>query len=85
MIQLAEPAVLSSFDIKKPVSKRMQVLLGLSSWVLFLVGWHFLATSGQISEQLFPPPFKVFTALWVLFAEQDFLADVLQSVLLGFW
>ncbi len=80
MIQLADPAVLSGFNIKKPVSKRIQVLLGISSWGLFLVGWHLLATSGQINDKLFPPPLQVFTALWVLFAEQNFLADVLQSV-----
>lgn len=81
MIQLAEPGILSSIDIKKPVSKQVTVILGVASWSLFLLGWHFISTSGQINSQLFPPPLKVFTALWVLFAEQNFLADVLQSVL----
>jgi len=80
MTQLAEPAILANFEIKKQVPKRVQVLLGFASWVLFFLGWHLLATNSQINQQLFPPPLKVFTALWMLFAEENFLADVLQSV-----
>lgn len=80
MTQLAEPTILANFDIKKQVSKPIRISLGLASWLVFFLSWHLLATSGQINQQLFPPPLKVLLALQTLLVEEHFLADVLQSV-----
>lgn len=67
-------------EFKQPVSTRSKVLLGISAWLLFLLGWHLAATSGGEANPLFPSPVSVSDALWNLFAERGFHSDVLASL-----
>jgi NitT/TauT family transport system permease protein len=54
--------------------------LGLCAWLLFLLGWHFLATAGITESALLPSPAKVLTALWDLLTNRGFGLDILQSL-----
>lgn len=54
--------------------------LGLVAWLLFLLGWHLLATSGVAESALLPSPAKVLTALWDLLTQRGFGLDILQSL-----
>jgi NitT/TauT family transport system permease protein len=54
--------------------------LGLAAWLLFLLGWHFLATTGIAESALLPSPAKVLTALWDLLTNRGFGLDILQSL-----
>ncbi len=67
-------------EFKQPVSTRGKVLLGITAWILFLLGWHLAATSGAQPNPLFPSPVSVSDALWNLFAERGFHNDVLASL-----
>ena len=55
-------------------------MLGLSVWALFFGFWEFASWRGWTSEILLPGPAKVLTALSTLFAENNFLSDVLISI-----
>lgn len=80
MTQTIEGGILGGFDIKQPISKLSQTLLGIASWGLFFAIWHLLASSDRVDEQLFPSPIKVLAALWVLLVEENFLADIFHSI-----
>jgi NitT/TauT family transport system permease protein len=67
------------FEFKRPVTVAGKVALGVAAWVAFLIGWHLAATSGA-ANPLFPSPTGVVDALWTLFAERGFHADVLASL-----
>jgi NitT/TauT family transport system permease protein len=69
------------FDFKQTLAPRTSVALGLAGTALFLLAWQLLGTSGSFPRQLFPPPTDVGRALWRLFAEQQFAADVWASFL----
>lgn len=66
-------------EFKQPVSVRGKVMLGIVAWLLFLLGWHLAATSGE-ANPLFPSPVSVSSALWELFYERGFHSDVLASL-----
>ena len=70
----------SWFDFGQRLRPRIRLGLGLSAWLVFLVGWHLLATSGFANSALLPGPLQVVSALYELFAERGFAADVWQSV-----
>ncbi|MEE4249137.1 MAG: ABC transporter permease [Alcanivoracaceae bacterium] len=75
------------FEFKQPVSTRAKVLLGITAWLLFIVGWQLAATSGTEVNPLFPSPVDVSDALWELFSERGFHSDVgasLQRILVSF-
>ncbi|NEQ52703.1 MAG: ABC transporter permease [Leptolyngbya sp. SIO3F4] len=72
--------VLPSLDVKKSGNAATTVLLGISGWCFFLLVWAGLSTTELVPAQLLPSPWAVLVALYHLFAEKDFLADVLQSV-----
>ena len=54
--------------------------LGFGAWLVFLLGWQFLATSGVAESALLPSPAKVLAALWDLLTERGFGMDILQSL-----
>ncbi len=67
-------------EFKQPVRTRSKVLLGITAWLLFLLGWHLAATSGAEANPLFPSPGDVTDALRNLFSERAFHTDVLASL-----
>lgn len=75
-----EPRFLSLFEFKKSINRPLQVALAVSAWMIFLLGWHFLAAASFTPEALFPGPAQVGAALINLFANQGFGVDVLMSV-----
>jgi len=72
---------LPRLERRRPAGRVERLLLGGVAWVLFLLGWHLAATSGLAPEALFPGPVQVTEALWKLFAEHHFAADVWASIL----
>ncbi|MFN3713763.1 MAG: ABC transporter permease [Alcanivoracaceae bacterium] len=68
------------FEFKKPVGLGTKIVAGIVAWLLFLLGWHFAATSGGVVNPLFPSPLNVSEALWNLFAERNFHLDVIASL-----
>ncbi|MEM9002210.1 MAG: ABC transporter permease [Cyanobacteria bacterium P01_F01_bin.86] len=81
MVQISNSIVLPQFDIKKPGNARTTIILGLAGWCLFLAIWYGLVATQLVPVQLLPSPWAVLTALYQLFAEKNFLADVLKSIL----
>lgn len=71
---------LPRLDRRLPAGRVERLILGGVAWVLFVLGWHLAATSGLAPEALFPGPVQVTEALWKLFAEQRFAADVWASI-----
>jgi len=71
---------LPRFDHRLPAGRVERLLLGTTAWVLFVLGWHLAATSGLAPESLFPGPVQVTEALWKLFVEHHFAADVWASI-----
>ncbi len=63
-----------------PAGRTERLILGAVAWVLFVVGWHVAANSGLAPERLFPGPVQVVEALWRLFAQHQFAADVWASI-----
>jgi len=67
------------FAFKQPVLLPARIAIGGTAWLAFLLGWQWLAGSVAASP-LFPAPGAVLEALWTLFAERGFAADVLASL-----
>lgn len=68
------------FEFRQPVPLTVRIALGVGAWGLFLLGWYLAATSGGVSNPLFPSPVQVADALWTLFSERGFSSDVLASL-----
>lgn len=67
------------FEFKQTLQPRTRVVLGVVGAALFLGAWQIAGTSDGVPRALFPPPTDVGRALWRLFAEQNFAADVWAS------
>ncbi|MEO0757578.1 MAG: ABC transporter permease [Cyanobacteria bacterium J06648_16] len=80
MAQSANPILLPGLDIQKPGSRMTHLILGGIGWTLFLAVWSLLSATEIVPSQLLPSPLAVLTALWNLFAQKNFLADVVQSI-----
>ncbi|MCP5072730.1 MAG: ABC transporter permease [Rhodobacteraceae bacterium] len=68
------------FDYKTDIPLSWTILLGVLAWVLLFGLWEFAVYRQWAIEILLPGPGKVLSALYVLFAENDFLTDVAVSV-----
>ena len=68
------------FEFKKDIPASWSLVLGIAVWVVFFGFWEFATFQGWMTEILLPGPAKVMTALYTLFTENGFLADVLVSV-----
>lgn len=68
------------FEFKSDIAPQWSILLGVLVWVVFFALWEFVAWLGVVPAILFPGPFQVVHALYVLFAENEFHKDVLVSV-----
>ncbi|SEN67006.1 NitT/TauT family transport system permease protein [Roseovarius tolerans] len=75
------------FEFKSDINPTLGLGLGVLVWVLFFGLWEFAVWSRWMTEILLPGPRTVLAALYTLFAENGFVADVLisvQRVLLSF-
>jgi NitT/TauT family transport system permease protein len=70
----------SCFEFGSPLRIEAKIGLGALAWLSFILGWHWLSTSGLADSTLLPGPLKVFKAWVTLFAEREFAVDVLHSV-----
>jgi NitT/TauT family transport system permease protein len=52
----------------------------MMGWMGFLALWSVLSATNLVPSQLLPSPLAVVSALWELFAEKEFLTDVVQSI-----
>lgn len=68
------------FEFKKPVDRRLVIVLGVGAWFLFILTWHVLAASPITPEALLPGPAAVVEALYRLLVEGGFGLDIAQSV-----
>jgi NitT/TauT family transport system permease protein len=68
------------FKFKSKVGLPVAIGAGAISWLVFLLGWHFLAASEMTPEKLLPGPVQVLEALWRLLTDAGFGLDVAQSV-----
>ena len=68
-------------DFKQTLQPRTALMLGIAGAAFFIAAWQIAGTSAGVPRQLFPPPSDVARALWRLFTEQNFAADVWASFL----
>jgi NitT/TauT family transport system permease protein len=74
-------------DPKEPIPRSVALGLSLASAVLVVGAWSILSYSGIVEAFFLPSPSTVATALYDMFAHEDFIADVWASslrILLGF-
>jgi NitT/TauT family transport system permease protein len=74
-------------DPKEPIPRSVALGLTLGSAVLVVGAWSILSYSGIVEAFFLPTPSAVATALYDMFAHEDFIADVWASslrILLGF-
>ena len=65
--------------IRKPVSRRMQTILGVAAWALVVLVW-FLLTRGDLLPPLaLPDPAGVVSKMVLLWVEYDLLGNVFMS------
>lgn len=67
-------------DYGQNLQWKSRLLIGLSGWMVFLLGWYLAANVDLAPERLFPSPEVVMSSLWNLFAEENFGSDVLSSI-----
>ncbi|HWU40457.1 MAG TPA: ABC transporter permease [Candidatus Acidoferrum sp.] len=75
------------FNPKEPIPPGLYILLGLSSFLFFLIIWSALTYGGFIDPLFLPSPGRVFQAGVDLFLEFSFTTDILNSayrVMAGF-
>lgn len=68
------------FEFKAPIPFAWTLGLGIAVWVLFFGLWEFAVQQEVTTAILLPGPAKVLGALYTLFAEKDFIWDLLISV-----
>src|SRR5215218_1848290 len=74
-------------DPKEPIPRSLALGLTLASAVLVVGAWSLLSYSGLVESFFLPSPSTVADALYDMFVNQDFIADVWASssrILLGF-
>lgn len=68
------------FEFRKDIPAGLALFLGLLVWAIFFGIWEIGVRAQWMNEILLPGPGRVVTALYTLFAENSFLADVVISV-----
>lgn len=68
------------FAFQQPLPFATRLLTGVVAWGLFLGLWQYAAMAELAPRRLFPAPTDVLAALYTLFAEEGFHADVLSSL-----
>ena len=65
---------------RKPLPRRVEVLIGALGFVVFLGAWQITANANVIRPEFLPAPGEVAAAFVRLFTERDFSHDILISV-----
>lgn len=68
------------FAIRKPVSRRQNLISALGIWVVFFGIWVVAAGAGWVNELLVPSPQKVLASTYDLFVNRGFASDVTISI-----
>ena len=68
------------FAFRQTLPRRMEIILGVFGFFLFLAAWHITAISGVIRPEFLPTPFSVARAFVRLFTERDLASDIVVSV-----
>ncbi len=66
-------------DFQVPIPGVAKIVFGLLAWLAVLAAWEY-APRPEAIENLLPPPSEVVKTLRWLFAEQEYLTDVKQSL-----
>lgn len=61
------------------LSRTSYFFLGSLSFIILLIGWHFLVDFGLVKEYFLPSPKTVYSGLINLFLEDNFLIDIKAS------
>src|SRR5262245_51397390 len=69
------------FEIRRPISARGALGLGIAIWVIFFALWELASVSGFSNPLLVPPPHQVLATLFRLFSGTEFPWDIVHSVL----
>ena len=67
------------FDIRRDVSRRTRIVLGISSWALLVVSWILLTQWDILPPFSVPKPLGVLQAFVRLWTEYDLLGNVFKS------
>ncbi len=67
--------------MRKPVSRKLSILLGISVWVIFFAAWELAVVFEGVNVLLVPPPEKVLGTLYDLLLGGKFPGDIGVSVL----
>ncbi len=70
----------SLLEFRRKIGARERAALGIAAWIVFLGAWQAVSVFELADPTLFPSPAKVFGAWVALFAEKEFMADVIQSL-----
>lgn len=68
------------FEFLAPLSRTWTLVLGTAIWVIFFGLWAIAVQAGWANPLLVPSPLQVLATLYELFAEREFLSDVLISI-----
>ncbi|MDY0884864.1 ABC transporter permease [Dongia soli] len=68
-------------EIRKPISRRTTIILGVSLWAAFFIIWEAAVKAGFVTELLMPSPTRVLSTLAGLLSTPDFLMDIGASML----
>lgn len=67
------------FDFQIAIPTPAKIALGILAWIAIVAAWEY-APRPEAMASLLPPPSEVLKTLRWLFAEQDYLVDVKQSL-----
>ncbi|MFC7399026.1 ABC transporter permease [Chelatococcus sp. GCM10030263] len=60
----------------EPIGQGMRVVLGISFFVLFVLGWAYATFGGYVSRTFLADPLTMVTDGWTLLVDQGFLLDI---------
>lgn len=69
------------FSYRGKTSPHTDVLLAIVALIGFVALWALVSVSGLVSERFLPSPWRVVVALWTMLVVQDFIDDIIISVI----
>lgn len=68
-------------EFKKPIGAREAIVLGIAVWIVFFGLWAIASALGWTNPLLFPSPYAVVRAGYLLLVDEGFFFDIVDSVL----
>jgi len=78
--EASEDAWLALFRFRGGAAPNLDLGIGVASFIAILVAWLVVAELGWINPQFLPSPLGVLEAVYRLFADQNFTADIGVSI-----